>query len=73
MSNPNSKQPGAVKYTSNDWLKDKMLIAKLLNAKRYKEAYKSLSDIAMVNEYELTQSYINGMLFVLDVIQEKIN
>ena len=58
-------------YTTAQWAKDKILVARLIKAKKYKQAYDFIFDISMVIDNAKITDYINGMLFVLDLIMEK--
>ena len=54
-------------YTPAEFAKDKVLIAKLIQSQRYKEAKELLNMISQIVS-DPTRQQANGMLFVLDVL-----
>ena len=60
-----------MKYTIKDWTKDKLFIARLIRAKRYTDARTWTQKMSLVAPTDDIRNYMNGMLFVLDMLEGK--
>ena len=58
-------------YTWHQLQEDKVLLGKLVEAERYKEAAEFLQQAFMLTEHNSsTESQIAGMLFILDLLMK---
>ena len=55
-------------YTSADWQEDRMLIGRLVGAKRYGDALKYAQDLFVALDGDRAQQ-LAGMLFILDLLR----
>ena len=58
-------------YNMQEWSKDKILLAKLIDAKRYKVAREHAHAIFILSDDTRIVAYLEGMLLTLDIIMEK--
>ena len=57
-------------YTSDMWLKDKIILARMLNAKKYTKAAEFLEAVCKVVNQGPILNQCQGMLFVLDLLKK---
>lgn len=58
-----------MEYTSQQLNEDKILIMKLLQKKKYREAREFINQIHMVpDKSNIVDAYVNGMLFMMDML-----
>ena len=56
-------------YSRQEWEReDKMLVVRLIQKKRYKEAEKFVSDLSLVAETDFFQQYLFGLAFALSMV-----
>ena len=57
-------------YTPSDWMDDKILLAKLVDVKRYDKAREHALLVQQVASTQ-QQTYLNGVLFMLDIMAQR--